>query len=102
MSVLKLVNPMLLWQAWRGRGAAQSRDAVTRLPIRDHVDSSSRPARLLSFDQPLVAVVLALVAFGYAQPSPALAAAVGLIVLGSLVASFKRRSAAGTSSDKPA
>lgn len=43
-----------------------------------------------SYAAPVIST-LALVVFGYAQPSPALAAAVGLIVLGSLVASFKRR-----------
>ena len=52
------------WSAWRQRVAAR-RDQVGPLPVRDRIDlHADRPARVVAFDQPLVAVVIALLAFG--------------------------------------
>ncbi len=52
------------FRAWRQRVAAR-RDQVGPLPVRDRIDlHADRPARVVAFDQPLVAVVIALLAFG--------------------------------------
>ena len=46
-------------------GARKADDSVGRLPVRDSVSMAGEaPARLSAFDQPLVVVVLALLAFG--------------------------------------
>ena len=60
MSLAEVLNP----SAWRDR-LAQRRERVGPLPVRDSVVITvDRPARMSSFDQPLVLVTLVLVAFG--------------------------------------
>ena len=52
------------WSAWRQRVAAR-RDQVGPLPVRDRIDLyADRPSRVVAFDQTMVAVVVALLAFG--------------------------------------
>ena len=58
------LSSVLSFSAWRDRIAAR-RDQVGPLPVRDRIDlHADRPARVVAFDQPLVAVVIALLAFG--------------------------------------
>ena len=58
------MSPMAVWSSWRARLGA-GREHARPLPVRDEVFvPADRPARLSSFDQPLVAVVALLVAFG--------------------------------------
>ena len=60
MSLAEVLNP----SAWRDR-LAQRRERVGPLPVRDSVVITvDRPARMSSFDQPLVLVTMVLVAFG--------------------------------------
>jgi cell division protein FtsW len=64
VSMASTLSTMLGWSAWRERWAAR-REQVGPLPVRDRIDlHADRPARLIAFDQALVAVVIALVAFG--------------------------------------
>jgi cell division protein FtsW len=62
------VNPLRWLAGWRERAAARAaakRDKVGRLPVRDTVRlTTESPTRVIAFDQALVAVVIALVAFG--------------------------------------
>ena len=49
------------WSDWRNRRA----DRVGRLPVRDHIDlSSRRPAHALAVDQALIGVIVGLMVFG--------------------------------------
>ena len=59
------VSSWLPWRwPWRSRRGDEGGE-VGRLPVRDSIDiNSGRPARLMAFDQALVAVVMALLAFG--------------------------------------
>ena len=60
MSLADVLKP----STWRDR-LGQRRERVGPLPVRDSVVISvDRPARMMSFDQPLVLVALVLVAFG--------------------------------------
>ncbi len=63
---LALPSFVAAWFAQRGGKAirAPKAERIGPLPVRDHVDIDTRPVRMPAFDQPLVAVVLALVAFG--------------------------------------
>ena len=59
------VSSWLPWRwPWSSRRGEEGGE-VGRLPVRDSIDiNSGRPARLMAFDQALVAVVMALLAFG--------------------------------------
>ena len=60
---MNLVNALGLG-AWRDRLIAR-REQVGPLPVRDRIDLyADRPSRVIAFDQTLVAVVVALLAFG--------------------------------------
>ncbi len=60
---MNLVNALGLG-AWRDRLTAR-REQVGPLPVRDRIDLyADRPSRVIAFDQTLVAVVVALLAFG--------------------------------------
>jgi cell division protein FtsW len=52
-------------RGWLASRRSSGAERGGRLPVRDHIDvATDRPARLLAFDQPLVAVLMALLAFG--------------------------------------
>ncbi len=60
---LALPSFIAAWFAPRG-GKAERGERVGQLPVRDHLTIDTRPVNMPAFDQPLVGVVLALVAFG--------------------------------------